>query len=200
MRINPEEYEIYLYKHFSNKDKYFELMCQDWSKGSPCKRLSNTDYFIDFIERYKVPVEDDWFRNCLQEWSTNLEWYWNEGVLFLFQHRNHDWGTPEVRITKADVGKSDVDSLRSYQIIYRGMCHEEHLSGNYRQSWTLKKSVALRFAKHTYQNQTDGIVAKTKINRNHILYYDKSNHKVEDEDEVIIEYGSISKADVTICN
>jgi len=195
MRIDPHKYSKDLKQQFSSEQtKMFELVVQEFF---PTQKAGAENFEV-FMETHKCDYSNDKFRNYLQEWHNNLCWFNDDGVLFLFQNRNPDWGTPEVRITREDVGVSDVDQLSQKLVIYRGMSEQEHKTGKYRQSWTLDKNAALRFARTTYEEQKNGIVVETKINRDGIIYYDKLTATENSEYEVIIEHGRIHKNNVRV--
>lgn len=110
------------------------------------------------------------------------------GVLQMYQHREAEVWYPKVIVRKNMGFSADIDKLEKEVIIYRGMSIDEHSSDKYGQSWTLNEDIAKSFAFEHYIGQPDyqdtiRIVAKTKIKKDHVFYYDEKNQ----EQEVIID-------------
>lgn len=110
------------------------------------------------------------------------------GVLQMYQYREAEVWYPKVIIRKYLGLKMDLEKLEKEVVIYRGMSIDEHSFKRYGQSWTLDEKIAKSFAFQHYIGQPDyqdtiRIVAKTKIKKDHIFYYDEKNQ----EQEVIID-------------
>lgn len=110
------------------------------------------------------------------------------GVLQMYKYREAEVWYPKVIIRKHFGLIMDLEKLEEEVIIYRGMSIDEHFSQNYGQSWTLDEKIAQSFAFQHYIGQPDyqdtiRIVAKTKIKKDHVFYYDEKNQ----EQEVIID-------------
>ena len=101
---------------------------------------------------------------------------------------------PSNVLNREDIGDiGDLSDLSDSFEIYRGMSHEEFISGDFGQSWSIDYEIARRFAEDTYSDKPKGIVAKTIISKHEVLHYDKNK-----EFEVIVIKGSPRKSNVSI--
>lgn len=189
MRIDSNEYSYFLVRKFGEKATVFNSVIENFNSKD---KIDGREVFMSFWTDY-----DDFDNNCDSELCSytyelynNLGRFFERGVFGLFKERQVEWGAPEVRISKVDVGPSNIDTLCNKQEIFRGLPIKEHESRKYRQSWTLDSATANTFAKNTFNDEPKGIVVKATVNKENIIYYDQD----DTEKEVIVEYGCIDKA------
>lgn len=190
MRVCPD---VYFEKIESKFQTDANLFCELIEYFDSKDKIGTHDAFVIFWEDCKTGYDfDSEISNWAYEFYNNLCRYFKGGVFELFKFKQAEWGAPIVKITKSDVGKSNVDMLDNPQKIYRGLSKVEHWKKEYAQSWTLQLATAVNFAHDVYSDEIDGIVVEAMIQREHILYYDKNDH----EQEVIIEFGAIKNAQI----
>ena len=103
----------------------------------------------------------------------NLRRFYSGGVFELFKEKQAEWGAPRVNIFADDVPQIfDIEQLDDVITIYRGLSKAEHESKNYAQSWTIDLSIARNFAQNVYSDELKGVVVKTTISREQVIYYD----------------------------
>lgn len=190
MGISPEVYFEKLESKFQSDTSFFCKLIEYFDSK---EKMGTHDVFVAFWEDCETGYDfDSEISNWAYEFYNNLCRYFEGGVFRLFKFKQAEWGAPNVKITKSDVGKSDVEMLDSPQKIYRGLSRSEHSRKEYAQSWTLKLSTAMNFAYQVYSDEIDGIVVEAMIQREYILYYDKN----DSEQEVIIEFDAIKNAQI----
>lgn len=186
MCIDSESYSAILVKEFNDDAVIFNKLLEAFESSDKI----NNDVFKKFWVRNTGDTFDSKICNWVYELFNNLRRFFDGGVFKLFTSKQVEWGAPEVIITKKHVEPSNVNLLKSKQTIYRGMSQEEHSTKEYKQSWTLDYAIAKKFAYETYTGWHNRIVIETVVNKNDIIYYDKTNG----EKEVIIKSGCIIEA------
>lgn len=184
MRIDPDEYEIFInFKYCGDFDK-FEFLLKQF-RGCEYQELS-TGAFNDFA--CENLVSNDYpLRDQLFDLFNYLRMYRDGGVFKLFKSRQSEWSGPKIKITKVDAPSSDVHKLNEKINVYRGMSILEYESALYGQSWTTDVKVARGFAFETYSGISRGIVVKGVVNRNSVIYFSQSDSELE----VIVEFGAV---------
>lgn len=185
MGINADEYAKQLAERFGRQGSLFqELIEAFWDK--PLDKLDSTP-FNEFYASSELLTEGEIY-NEAYEFFNCLRVFKNHGKLALYKHRQAEWKGPIIVLKESDVPDKNLHLLTDKIKIYRGMSIEEFDSKNLGQSWTTDMTVAMRFAKATYEDQLDGIVVMANLNLSNIIYVFPNDH----ESEVVVAKGSIS--------
>lgn len=115
-----------------------------------------------------------------------LRSYSTEGLSGVWYQREPSLWYPKIIITKNFGSREAVDSLDDIVTIYRGTSKEEFDSKTHGQAWSLKKSIADKFAFTIYEKSnnyknTVRVVIKAQINKKDIY-----NYRIHEEAEVVI--------------
>lgn len=186
MRIDSDEYFSSLHKKFGDDYKVFADILDNFDCKSKTEPKSA---FGDFWQQKyaSYPIESE-LCNSAFELFNNLKRFYSGGVFELFKTKQVEWGAPPIRIKREDVPtNSDIEQLEDEVTIYRGLSPDEFESKNFAQSWTIDLETARRFAHEIYKDKIKGIVVKTVVSRDKVIYFDASDN----EREVIIEYGAV---------
>ncbi|MCF6440454.1 hypothetical protein L1077_13540 [Pseudoalteromonas luteoviolacea] len=194
MRIDADEYFKSLRNKFGGDYRVFADVLGNFD----CKsKTEPTSAFRDFWQQKyaSYPIESE-LCNWAFELFNNLKRFYSGGVFELFKTKQVEWGAPPVRIKREDVPtNSDIEQLEEDKVtIYRGLSPDEFESKNFEQSWTIDLEIARRFAHKIYKDKIKGIVVKAVVPRSKVIYFDASDN----EQEVIIEYGALRKAEILI--
>jgi hypothetical protein len=190
MRIDPGEYKVFIKLNYGGDFEKFELLLSQF-KSCKYQELSG-DAFNAFTHESSIS-NDSPLQNQLYDLFNYLRMYRDGGVFTLFKGRQSEWNGPKIKITKTDAPSSDVHKLGAQINIYRGMSMLEHESLSYGQSWTTDLKVARKFAFETYSDFPRGVVVKGTVDKNSVIYF----RQLDNESEVIIEYGAIRSVSIT---
>ncbi|MEO5379138.1 MAG: hypothetical protein H7832_15360 [Magnetococcus sp. DMHC-6] len=191
MRIVPEIFSDSLESKHSKDAHYFDVLLGQLSVDETQELTA--EHFNEIIKHLEVS-DNSLIFNQLYDLFNYIRLYREGGVFKLFKERQAEWGGPKVTITESDVPLWNSGELEEPITIYRGMSRVEYDSGNFGQSWTIKKEVAHRFATDTYCDEESGVVVKTIVNIESILYFDCNDC----EGEVIVNNGSILKTAIEL--
>ncbi|KZN32896.1 hypothetical protein [Pseudoalteromonas luteoviolacea] len=193
MRIDADEYFESLHKRFHDDYRVFTDVLDSFN----CNTKTQPEFaFRDFWQQKyaSYPIESE-LCNWAFELFNNIKRFYSGGVFELFKNRQVEWGAPPIRIKREDIPtNSDIKQLEVEVTIYRGLSRDEFESKNYAQPWTIDIETARRFAHEIYKDKVKGIVVKAAVPRSKVIYFDAKDN----EQEVIIEYGVISCAEVTV--
>lgn len=182
-----------IYKNISNRFKSSENIFEKLIMNFMNVKNLNSKKFNEFIGHYQLDDNSELY-NVLRAVFIDIENYENGGRFELFKNHQAEWGVPSNVLNREDIGDiGDLSDLSDSFEIYRGMSHEEFISGDFGQSWSIDYEIARRFAEDTYSDKPKGIVAKTIISKHEVLHYDKNK-----EFEVIVIKGSPRKSNVSI--
>lgn len=190
MRINPDSYYSYLSKKFDAEVIVFNEVLKYFD--SIQKVGDHLEFNQFWEEKYPNKDTETELHSFSYELYNNLKRFYEDGVYNLFKFKQAEWGAPEIVILEADVppDSNNKSSLNYIQTIYRGLDPQEHFSKDYYQSWTTCKEKAVEFSNSTYSYKPNGIVVKTDINKEDIIYYNEN----DPEKEVIVRKGAIKCA------
>ena len=190
MRIEPEAFSASLVEKNGKKCAlYFDSLIDQFS-GCSAQELTN-ECFNKFCEDYDIP-EDSLIFNQLYDIFNYLRLYREGGVFGLFKGRQAEWAGPKIRITESDVPPWDSSRLKEPMPVYRGMSKAEYESGDFGQSWSVQVETAHRFATEIYSDIDSGVVVKTIVLLESVIYFSPQDC----EGEVILKVGSVSKDSV----
>jgi hypothetical protein len=190
MGICPENFWESVAGEFGPMATYFDLLIERFvEKGL---ESMSTESFSEFCNLENL-IENETLQNKLYDLFNYLRLFKDGGKFSLYKNRQPEWNSPKVLLEKSDVPHSDIDLLRESTPIYRGMSLAEFESNRFGQSWTTNIDIAERFAFQTYIDEAAGIVAVTLLKKSDVIYYSKDNN----ENEVIVAYGSITSASKT---
>ncbi|MEJ6474841.1 hypothetical protein [Pseudoalteromonas piscicida] len=191
MRIDADEYFESLYKRFNDDYRVFADVLDSFN----CNTKTQPEFaFRDFwLQKYASYSMESELCNWAFELFNNLKRFYSGGVFELFKTKQVEWGAPPIRIKREDVPtNSDIEQLEDEVKIYRGLSPNEFESKNFAQSWTIDLETARRFAHEIYKDKIKGIVVKAVVPRSKVIYFDAKDN----EQEVIIEYGSVKIAEI----
>lgn len=189
MRIDPKEYSNFLQNQHGEDSEMFNRLVEQFS-GLSLEALS-TMRFNNFVKDYNA-LDESLIFNQLYDLFNYIRLFREGGALKLFKGRQAEWKGPQIRINESDVPAWDCRNLKEPITIYRGMSNAEYSSGGLGQSWSMSQEVAQRFAKEAYSDANPGIVVKTCINIDSVIYYDPQDH----EEEVIVKNASEFKTEI----
>jgi len=207
LRINVNEFETYLSDRFGSETQCFNLFLSFLLKDETKRKLPTLDMMEQHLEfellnrralehiRESLIINQDQ-EEYLREIMWYFCWYYSGGLKLLFKNRLADNEGPRIylknRITDTEVINS---KLPLSVTAYRGMSLDELDSNSFGMSWTLCKSKAEDFAFTHYRSKPRGVVVKSQIERDSILYYEPTDY----EKEVVVVNGTVTSG-VVVAN
>lgn len=189
MGITAKEYDQQLTKKFYHQRYLFQLLLESlWEEV--LSDLDNTP-FNRFYAATGLPTDSE-VHNSLYDFYNYLRLFKSGGKLGLYKHRQAEWKGPIVRLSRSDCPSPRLDIIADKIFIYRGMSVAEFDSKIFGQSWTTDIQVAKKFATDTYEDQRDGVVAVTNLNKSGIIHIFTD----DPESEVVIDSASIKSAHI----
>ncbi|MGY3855994.1 hypothetical protein [Aeromonas intestinalis] len=188
MGVNPDLYHADLSLRFNNYVKLIDSLVINFGVRTS-SRLENEAFNL-YIKQYGIPSDSKVFNHAYEIFNY-IRMFKEHGRFGIFKGRQAEWEGPVVTLHPEDVPKSDVDVLTEGMPIYRGMSEAEFNSGQFGQSWTTNLEVAKRFAKDTYSDMPQGIVARAFLDKNNAIYHSQTDFELE----VIMAPQSVVSAD-----
>ena len=189
MGIDAQEYDQQLTQKFGSQCFIFKQLLESFW-GEVLSDLDNTP-FNSFYAATGLPSDSE-IHNSLYDFYNYLRLFKDGGKLKLYKYRQAEWKGPIVRLSRSDCPAPKLELLADKTCIYRGMSTAEYESGVFGQSWTIEVQVAKKFAIDTYEDQRDGVVAVTNINKSDVIYIFEN----DPESEVVIDSRSIRSAHI----
>lgn len=128
----------------------------------------------------------------------NYIYFCDGGIIQAWEQIQAEEWYPRI-IFKEKIEGFDIDTLPEEIILYRGTSQEEYDSESFGQAWSLKKSIAKKFAfehysRSTIHRDTKRMVLTAVIKKDKVLYYNTESQK--DEEEVVIELDCITNVEI----
>ena len=188
MGIDPDLYHAALSSSLKNDVELIDSLVTNL--GVRTSIIVETEVFNLYIKQHDIPSDSEIFNHAYDIFNY-IRMFKESGRFGLFKGRQAEWEGPVVTLRPEDVPKSDVEVLTEGIPIFRGMSEVEFNSGQFGQSWTTDLEVAKRFAKETYSDMGQGIVARTFLNKNNAIYHSRTDFELE----VIMAPQSVVSAD-----
>lgn len=174
----------------------FPPYCED--EFSPEQQEYINNHLLSFASKYGIEedkIEVYFIFDNLRHVFLN---YRIGGLLQAHTNREAECWYPKMIIRKRLLSEKDFDQINDEVIIYRGMSENEYLGGSFGQAWTTDIEIANKFAFQHYANHpkyedTVRVVAKTKIHKKNIYWYEDYY-----ENEVLIDEREVSKSEVEL--
>ncbi|WP_404397405.1 hypothetical protein [Idiomarina loihiensis] len=188
MGIDPYSYQADLSSRFNSHANLIDSLINSF--GVKASGSLKTEDFNSHIKQHDISDESEIYNHAYDIFNY-IRLFKGGGRFGLFKGRQPEWEGPVVTLHTEDVPESNLEALTEGMPIYRGMSEAEFNRCLFGQSWTTNIDVAKRFAKETYNDMQQGIVAKTCLDKKSAIYHSETDSELE----VIMAPQSVVSAD-----